>query len=277
MSPIARIWIETLGVILLAAAGVVGGRWCSTWRKPWWLIGYVGPLMLVVLISVARRFPSLELRAPFAWITAGRLEYALLAPVVALLLTTPLSRLTRRSERVLIVILMIVSIVTLSVLPFLTPAFNRRYLSQLMTVVDTDGVCIQSNGYTCGPAAAVTVLRRIGVPAEEGRLAIAAHTTRFAGTPSDCLCSAIRKEYGVRCREVYFRTVDDLRGKEPAIAVVKYAFLVDHYVAILSVTDSLVVIGDPLLGRSELSHEEFAKEWRKSAIVLDQPREDAEK
>jgi predicted double-glycine peptidase len=263
--------IETTGVVGLAAAGVAAGRWCSTWRKPWWLMGYVVSLVLMIVIAAARWFPRLELSPPFAWVMAGRLEFALLAPVVALLLTTPLMRLPRRRERALLAVFMVACVGGFSVLPFLLPAFNYRHLAGLRTQIDTDGVCIQGNGYTCGPAAAVTALREIGVTAEEGTLAIAAHTTRAAGTPSDSLCSAIRSEYGVDCRQMYFRSIDELRGKEPVIAVVKYAFLIDHYVTVLDVTDSTVVIGDPLVGRGELTYKEFAQKWRKHGIVLDRP------
>ncbi len=276
VSPIVRAWIETVGVAGFAAVGVAAGRWCSTWRKPWWLTGYVVSLLLMVVIAAARWFPRLELSPPFAWVMADRLEFALLAPIVALLLTTPLSRLPRRRARVLLAVLMVACIAAFSVLPFLLPAFNYRHLAGLKTQVDAEGVCIQGNGYTCGPAAAVTALREIGVKAEEGTLAIAAHTTRAAGTPSDSLCSAIRREYGIDCRQVYFRTIDDLRGKEPVIAVVKYALLIDHYVTVLEVTDSTVVVGDPLVGRGELTYEEFAQRWRKHGIVLDRPAEDIE-
>jgi hypothetical protein len=66
-----------VGAIGLAAAGVVAGRWCSTWRKLWWLTGYVVSLLLVTVIAVARWFPRLEPSPPFAWVMADRLEFAL--------------------------------------------------------------------------------------------------------------------------------------------------------------------------------------------------------
>jgi hypothetical protein len=55
-----------------------------------------------------------------------------------------------------------------AIVPFLAPAFNRGYLAGLKTRIDADGVCRQSSEYTCGPAAAVTALRKLGLPAEEG-------------------------------------------------------------------------------------------------------------
>jgi len=269
MSPILQAWIETLGIACLAVAGAAAGWRCSKLRKPWWLVGYFVPLLFIVMVGVARRVPELELAPPFAWLMAGRTEFALLAPVCTLLLTTPLSRLPHRRQRILISVLMIAAVGQTSIVPFLSPAFNHRYLAGLRTTIDPQGICIQSNGYTCGPAAAVTALRRLGIEAQEGQLAILARTTRFTGTPGDLLCLAIQEQHGVRCRPVCVPNVDELRGKEPFIAVVKYAFLIDHYVAVLHVEDSTVLIGDPLIGQLEMTHEEFARMWRKCGILLE--------
>lgn len=232
--------------------------------------GYVVSLLLLIVIGTARWFPQLELWPPFAWVMAGRLEFALLAPAFTVLLTILSSRLPRKREVILFAALMVICTIVCSILPFLLPAVSCRYLAGLKTTVDADKVCIQSNGYTCGPAAAVTALRRLGVPAEEGALAIAAHTTRVAGTPTDSLCLAIGAEYGIHCRPAYFRAIDQLRGKGPVIVVVKYSFLIDHYVTVLEVTDSTVIVGDPLEGRVELTYAQFAKKWRKCGIVFDE-------
>jgi hypothetical protein len=58
--------------------------------------------------------------------------------------------------------------------------------------VDGDGVCRQSSHYTCGPASAVTVLRKLGLPAEEGEIAILSHTSALTGTEPDVLAKAGR-------------------------------------------------------------------------------------
>ena len=147
---------------VLAVAGGAVGYWCSRGRKARWAAGYVVSLLFLLIIGAARRFPSLESRPPFAWIMAGRFEFALLAPVFAMLVMTLLSRLPRKNERILLGVLMVALISTSSVLPFLLPALNYEYLAGLTTIVDPNGVCIQSNGYTCGPAAAVTALRGDG-------------------------------------------------------------------------------------------------------------------
>jgi hypothetical protein len=52
------------------------------------------------------------------------------------------------------------------------------------------------------------------------------------------------------------------------IAVVKYGFMVDHYVAVLAVTERMVEVGDPMEGRQLLSHKEFMDKWRRTGIVV---------
>jgi predicted double-glycine peptidase len=260
---------QTAGVILLAGFGIFLGRWISRWMSRAWLVGYVVPLLLVVIIGIPRWSPRIETVPPFSWIMADRMEFAAIALICTTLLTTPLSRLRQRRQRFAVFLFMVLFTIYFSVLPFLMPVFAYSQLSGLETTIDHDGVCLQSNGYNCGPAAAVTVLRKIGVPAEEGELALRAHTTRFAGTPTDSLCAAIRSCYAVSCRTVYCRTVHELNGREPLIALVKFSFMVDHFVAVLSVTDREVILGDPLEGIRTCTHEEFEKEWRKCAIVLE--------
>jgi len=45
-------------------------------------------------------------------------------------------------------------------------------------------------------------------------------------------------------------------------------FLPDHWVTVLEVTDSEVIIGDPLSGEDRLSYQDFANRWRFMGIVL---------
>jgi hypothetical protein len=200
---------------------------------------------------------------------ADRMEFAAIALICTILLTTPLSRLRQRRQRFAVFLFMVIFTAYFSVPPFLMPVFAYSHLSGLETTIDHDGVCLQSNGYNCGPAAAVTVLRKIGVPAEEGELALRAHSTRFAGTPTDSLCAAILSCYAVPCRIIYCRNVHELRGKEPLIALVKFSFMVDHFVAVLSVTDTEVILGDLLEGIRTCTHKEFEKEWRKCVIIVE--------
>jgi hypothetical protein len=261
--------IQTAGVILLAVSGVLIGRRFWRVRSRAWIVAYAVPFLVVAAIAVPRWVLRAEQVPPFKWLMAGRTEFAVMAIACTMLLTTPMSRLRKRGQRRSVAILMVVFTVYFSVLPFLMPAFEYSRLAGLETILDGDGVCIQSTQYNCGPAAAVTVLRRIGVPAKEGELALRSHTTRFTGAQMDSLCNAIRKNHGIPCRIVYCRDVSELQDETPFAAIVKFSFLIDHYVAVLSVTETEVTIGDPLAGLRTCTPEEFEKEWRRCAIVID--------
>src|SRR5215471_20022654 len=102
------------------------------------------------------------------------------------------------------------ALTSMAITPFLAPAFNRGYLSRLETRVDANGVCRQSNDYTCAPAAAVTALRKLGLPAEEGELAILAHTSSLTGTEPDVLASELQKRYGAQNLLAQYRAFHDL-------------------------------------------------------------------
>ncbi|MBN1672007.1 MAG: hypothetical protein JXR37_13290 [Kiritimatiellae bacterium] len=269
-SPVSS-WIDTVCVVLLIMIAGGAGRFFSRLPNPQWLLGYALPLSVVLIIACVRRLPVLEFQPPFAWLMRGRREFVLLGAAAAMLLATPLSRLPHRRQRVLVAVFAVFFVATFSVSPYLLPALVRASLARIVTEVDASGVCLQSNGFNCGPAAAVTALRHHGVAAGEGELAILAHTTPLAGTQADSLCAALNRRYGrdgVHCEYRRFGSVSELQDTVPVIAIVKYLLLVDHYVTVLKCNADAVTIGDPLTGLRTLSHKEFAAMWRHCGIVV---------
>jgi len=268
------IYVKTIGVLILAATGAVVGLRAGRWRKPWWLVAYIVPLTLILAIVLARRLPRLEFLAPTSWLMAGRTEFIVFGFAVPSLFATVIPKLHHKRERFLLWVLVCIYVVAQSALPFLLPAFTRGTLAAIEMAIDRDGICLQSTGYTCGAASAVTALRQLGVEAHEGELAVLSHTSRM-GTAPDLLCVAINRrfaEQGVRAECRCFGSLGDLRGKEPVLAAVRYRFLIDHFVAVLRVTDSEVVIGDPLVGREALSYDEFSNRWRRYGILVNRSR-----
>jgi predicted double-glycine peptidase len=264
-------WFATAGVLLLVAAAVCVGRWFSRLRKPYWLIGYVLPLLLIVAVETAARIPHVGFIPPFSWLLAGRAGFVILGLAAVVLLTTPLSRLPRRRQKVVVCILMMFFVVHHSVLPFLEPAILRSRLESLATTLDSDGVCIQSRSYTCGPAAAVTALRLVGVAAEEGRLAVSSHTSRTFGTQADLLCEAMRVycgPTGPTCEYRYYRDLDELDDSGVTVVCVKHSWLVDHFVTVLDVQPDVIVVADPLGGRRDVPRKHFTRTWRHYGIAI---------
>jgi predicted double-glycine peptidase len=270
MSPMATPWFESLAVVSVGLLAFVLGRWFSHLPKPYWLMGYLIPLCLILLYCVSMFVPELTLVPPISWIMIGRSRFVCFNFVATMLLSAPLGRLPQKRNRV-VVCLLIVVLTIISVVPFLAPAFNHNYLAGLKTRVDAEGVCRQSNEYTCGPAAAVTALRKLGLPAEEGQIAILAHTSALTGTEVDVLAKVLQDRYrtnGLMVEYRAFKNLDELKGAVPAVTVMKFNALQDHCVAVLGVQTNGVQVADPLSGLEVVSAEEFEKKWLFVGIVF---------
>jgi hypothetical protein len=264
-------WLQALGALALIAAGAVAGLGSSRLRKPWWALGYLAPLVLICLIGLARRWDALAFHAPFSWAMSGRTEFVVLAVSCMMVFTTPLVRLEPARARALVAAFAAGMSLYAALPPFLAPVLIRSELESLRTVADVNGVCAQTTPYTCGPAAAVTALGRLGLRGEEGEIAILAFTNSYSGTQPDCLVSALRERFGAEglsCEYRLFDSVDELARAGTTIAVTRYAFLVDHYVAVLGVTNEFVDVGDPAGGRKRYTRRQFEEIWRRSGVVL---------
>ncbi len=264
-------WLETGAEISLAVSGIYFAYRLARLPRRYWLAVWLVALGVVVLFSIQRNISGLEFVPPFSWVAATRTRFVLFPLIIPILLLLPATKLPGARPRFFLAVFAGLSIVRFSVLPALLPAFNRTLLLNLKTSLDRDGVCLQSTGYTCGPASAVTALRRLGLPAEEGEIAVWARTTSMAGTPPDVLAETLREHYGSRGLTTtlrYFKNILELKQAGLSIAIIKHDFLEDHYVTILSVTDTNVVTGDPLNGLTTYSYNDFAKMWRYSGIVL---------
>jgi hypothetical protein len=265
-------WLETIGIILVALLGVFLGKVFSRPRKAaYWIAGYFLSFLLILFLVITRYSNSLAFAPLFVWITAGRVKFVIFSLAVTMGLTTPLSRLPYKFEKVAIYILMVVVVVWFSVLPFLVPALIEGQLANLTTLLDSNGICFQTTGYTCAPAAAVTALRKLGLTAYEGEIAILSHTSPVVGTLPGCLQAALQNRYGdkgLRCQYRRFDSIAQLKDAGLTLAVVKSAFLTDHCVAVLEVSDRMITIADPVVGKKSLSHKQFEEIWRFSGIVL---------
>lgn len=262
---------QSLGVVLLAMAGAIAGVWFARRTSAAWILGFLLPLIVVLMIGLPRRVYALSFIVPFKWLVAGRVEFALIAPLAAMMMTTPIARLPKSRMRWACSVFVAVFIVQASVLPFLMPLIQRPMLAALHTQIDSNGVCRQSSDYTCGPAAAVTALRVYGVNAEESEIALLAHTSRSTGTEPDVLAAALQDRYGkegLTFEYRAFKSAAELPRDKPVIALINYQFVVDHYVTVLGVTDHKLIIGDPLSGRVGEAYSDFESDWRMVGIVV---------
>jgi predicted double-glycine peptidase len=263
--------LQSCAVIILALAGGFVGSSFARRQRAWWLLGFFLPLLPIVFIGVARRSYPLSLDVPFCWLAAGRVQFAWMALCASVLMSTLLGRLPQSRLRPLTRIFTLLFILQTCVMPFLMPALQRGEISRLKTQIDHDGVCLQSTDYTCGPAAAVTALRAVGIHADEREIALLSHTSRSTGTDPAVLASVLRAQYAGRQITFTYRSFNsaaDLPTDRPTIAIIEYGFLVDHFVTVLKSDKGRLTIGDPLRGRTTQPFAEFEREWRHVGIVL---------
>jgi predicted double-glycine peptidase len=157
------------------------------------------------------------------------------------------------------------------VLPVVSYAVRANTLAALENRYWDSGVCRQSTDYTCGPAAAVTALRMLGLHAREGELAQDCRTSPFGGTPGDILAECLQTRFssaGLRAEWRRFENLNQLRQSGVTLVAVKYAPFIDHWIVVSSVTDTEVHFADPLSGWGTESHADFFKRWRHLGIAL---------
>ncbi len=264
-------WFETLGIVLVILAGVAGGSRLSKFSRHYWMLCYFLSLAIIIMMVLARCSEYLKFEPPICWVAIGRIKFVILSLVVTMGLTSCLRHLPHRLEKVLVCVVMALIVVWFSVLPFLVPAIIKDRLASLPTLIDSKGICIQRTDYTCGPAAAVTALGKLDLRGNEGEIAILAHSSPVTGTLPSCLRDALENKYGsmgLKCLYRRFGSVEELKGSGITLAVVKNAFMVDHCVAVLDVSNNKITVADPVLGEISMSHEQFEKIWRFSGVVL---------
>jgi len=264
-------WLETIGVCLVAVCGVLAGKWFSTFRKPYCCIGWILAFLLISILILVRY--SLEMRfvQPFFLLTAGRTKFIILCLAATIGMTSAVVHLSNRIARLSVAMIMGFIIGVFCIQPFLSSALIEQELAGLKSRFDSDGICIQTTDFTCGPAAAVTALREFGIEASEGELAVLAHSTPIAGTFPGSLYSALKNRYGnegLHFQYRQFQSLDQLKNAGITLAVVKDVLFSDHCVAVLSVTDRAVIIADPSFGKMMLSPAQFEKIWRHCGIAL---------
>ena len=264
-------WIETIGVIGLAAGAAVAAHRLAQLPRRYSITAYAFSGLVLLMLWLGRTHSDLAFIPPVAWVNVGRTKFALVAVVPILLLLPLFRRLPHRRVRFFGGMFLVLVVSLYAVWPFAASALNRKELLAMPTRLDEDGVCMQSTDYTCGPAAAVTALRQFGLYGQEGRIAVASFSSSAIGTPPDLLCEGLQKLYsrqGLKSELRYFRSLAELPAGQPVLAVIKYKLTEDHYVVILEVTPDYVVVADSNLGKVAYHHEYFMERWRKLGIVM---------
>jgi hypothetical protein len=262
----AGVWI-----ILVAVAGAAAGWRTGKVRSQWWLIGFFAPLALVMSITAVRHFPMLRLYLPMHPLVAGSNEFFLLALAGPVMIFSLMPRLPRKNTRWLLGTLCAIWIGWFCDARFIAPYLNREMLLNLQTQIDPEGVCLQTTDFTCGPAAAVTALRQLGIHSLEGEMAVLLHTSRAGGTEPDLATEYLNERYGpegIHCEYRVARSIAELPANAQILAVIKYTFFNDHVVELTHDGAGHVTVRDPITGTKSDTVQEFDKKFRGEAVVI---------
>ncbi|OQY06376.1 MAG: hypothetical protein B6I25_04010 [Planctomycetales bacterium 4572_13] len=268
------LWLETFGILLIAIIGILLGRWASRRSMAARIFAMGVSFAVVGLILLARLGSLWEMFPLLRPIAASRLRFVLLAFSVTLGLTAPLTQLRSYISRFITCLVMSFFIAILVSFPFLGPALIRSDLAASQTRIDIDGVCRQTQPFTCGPAAAVTALNRFGVEATEAQLAMQSRTSPVIGTSPWELYKTLKSDYaanGIEYSFLYMRSIDQLPAAAILLAVVRDAPATDHCVAVLAVNENTVTVADPMAGLIHMPRNSFTQQWRNCGILLQRP------
>lgn len=266
------LWLEAAAATLLAS-GCAWRAWRAG-RSPGerWAAFFGGGLFLLALLAVVNHVPGADQTRWLSWVDAGRLRYWILAVAIPAVLLAPCPRLPRRFEQGLVLGGGLATVAVLGVGPFLLPALLERTHRGLRTTSDAHGICRQPTAYTCGPAAAVTALRRLGIAADLGELTIASRASPMFGTRPSMLCAALEKRFkaeGLRCRRWRYTAVAELAGPATHVIELQLDPMVGHWAAVLGHDATGIALGDPLTGLRVLPASELARQWpSRAGIVL---------
>ncbi len=268
------LWLETLGVFVIAAAGILLGSLASRRGAVPRTAAMLITFLLVALTLLGRMDALAHHWPPLYALAAGRGRFVLLVFAITLGLTTPLEQLTRPGVRMAACIVMALFIAALTIVPFVAPAAVQRQLAAMPAQWDADGVCRQGQPFTCGAAAAATALRQLGFDADHGALAVDARTSPLIGVSPWTLYQAIRMRYqpqGLECSFGFFDCPAQIPHGAFLLAVMRDSLWGDHCVAVLQITPTEVLLADPAVGLCRISHAQFVSQWRHCGIVLRRP------
>ena len=130
---------------------------------------------------------------------------------------------------------------------------------------------LQSQDYSCVPAACSTALRIYGIDTNEREMARLTETRPGQGaTLIRALNGLERRLGGSSIRPVLVEpTFDELRGVQPPfMAPLRYEARRLHMVTVLKVENSRVLIADPATGVEALSRPEFERLFHGQAIIF---------
>lgn len=265
-----RAIIETVCVLLMSCLCAWTGLRITRRNSKAWIASFGFAFVFVIAVMLLHRIPVLTYRPFFSYLANGKNEFFVMAACLPFIFAILVPRLPQNRQKWLVGVFAFLITFYYVFPPFIDPALLYMTMKNTDTWIE-DGVCLQTTNYTCGAASAVTALRQFGLNASESEIAFASSTSRSWGVSERALERTINNMYGsqgVKCRTKLFDDAAELKDCCPVLAIVKFKFMVDHFVTVLEVQNDHVLIADPMSGKKELTCAEFNEQCRGIGIVV---------
>ena len=148
------------------------------------------------------------------------------------------------------------ALLVIAVVPYVKPLMGRLPDSDFSDRSQGD-VCMQSTSSTCGPASVTTILRHLGLRADERTTARAAFSYT-GGTEAWYLARYVRSR-GLSSHFDFRETFSPAAGL-PALVGVRLG-AAGHFIAVLDLHDDQITFADPLRGKVRLSLADFRRRY----------------
>lgn len=257
----AWFWL-TVNMMMLVLAGFAGWRLVKAGRAYFTLFAGLTALLLIVKLFLHLR-PELEqnmFRFSSNYIYFAGWD----SPLAFLLAVAAAGRfLSPRLRKVAVITLCAVTPVFL----WMPMSYCFAQRTDAPAVFDENGICRQQYDSSCGPASAATLLRRLGIQADEKEM-VALSLMRSSGVTVLELYRGIDAVLeGTNLQPRIIRS-ESLDIKPPFLAVVRRP-AGEHCVVVLKVESDAVIIGDPARGKFGMTRQDFAAEWTGVALVIE--------
>lgn len=146
---------------------------------------------------------------------------------------------------------------------------------ELTGVVNAEGFCHQTSGYSCAAASAAMMLHRCGVAATEQEMAQLCATraggSRLAGTSESGIMRGLRLKLRDQGSPVISSPAYD-QIPVPALVAIRLGPLLYHCILVSEVGRDQVRVVDPLYGKGSIPRGQFEQTWCRTAICVQRRR-----
>ncbi len=227
--------------------------------------GAVACVLILGLWFYAEQYSAIGLRLlpwdDFVYVQRVPLYFAILS-----LLAMCLPRLSASMRRLTTVVVCMFAVYVIA--ECAAPATLGLYLGALDDSYAEDPEVIQSTGWSCGAAALAWAVRLKGVEASEREMARLAAIAPLRGMS---LRGAVRALHSKRFdAEITLRATwqEAVAAPKPALAGWKLSATVGHSIVLMSADEREVVVGDPMLGQTSYTRDEFLERWDGELILI---------